>query len=72
MKRINVWWCTNDPSNPGWYGEVRNEEGQVIDDTMKIWFPVDVDQFGRQESQKLTDALCEAFPDHEICVSGER
>lgn len=70
MNRINVWWCTNDPNNTGWYGEVRNEQGDVIDDTMKVWFLVDVDQYGRQEGYALQEALEQAYPGYQITLEG--
>lgn len=63
--RIRFWWDENDPNNPGWYAVV-SEGNHVIDDSQKVWFPVDVDDYGQDEGEELAVALQAAFPDAEI------
>lgn len=54
-------WDDNDPTNAGWYIEVIDDAtGDVVDDSMKVWFGVDVDSFGRHDADALRRALeCE-------------
>lgn len=66
MKRKVKGWWDNTPGNPGWYIQELDEGGQVLDDSMKVWFPVAADDFSHNEPQALIEALCEAFPEHEI------
>lgn len=63
---IEFYWDTTDPANAGWYAMERSADGEIIDDSMKVWFPVDVDEFGESDGQQLKEALIEAFPDHEV------
>lgn len=66
---VEYWWDNQDPSHAGWYARTRYEDGVEGDDSMKIWFPVEVDQFGEDDGDELAEALQEAFPDAEI-ISG--
>jgi len=61
---LYVWW-DEEPSNPGWYVEVYDADQQV-GDSMDDDFPVDVDEFGRDEADRLRKALEEAYSGAEI------
>jgi len=61
---LYVWW-DEEPSNPGWYVEVYDADQQV-GDSMDADFPVDVDEFGRDEADRLRKALEEAYSGAEI------
>lgn len=50
---------------PGWYAESWSA-GEMVDDSQKIWFGVDVDQFAHDQWSDLEDALQAAFPNAEI------
>lgn len=62
---VRVWWDTADPDNAGWYAVVE-EDGDVVDDSMKVWFPVDMDKYGEGDARRLERALEREFPDAEI------
>jgi hypothetical protein len=64
-RKIKGWW-DNTPGNPGWYIQELDEQGQVLDDSMKVWFPIPADEFQRDEGKALIEALAKAFPEHEI------
>ncbi|MBA2883070.1 hypothetical protein HNR65_003427 [Desulfosalsimonas propionicica] len=51
----------------GWYCEV-TENGMTVDDSMKAWFPVNVDDFTADQADALEKALVENFPGHEITI----
>ncbi len=63
METVQFWWDSQDPSNAGWYARVLDESGREIDDSMKRWFPVDVEQFSEYQSAELAESLGEAFPE---------
>lgn len=56
-------WDDQPGVTPGWYCESRDENGRTVDDSQKIWWPIDVDQFGEDERAELAQALRDAFPD---------
>ncbi len=70
--RINFWWDDDHGiENEGWYAEEErfNEElgcYEFHDDSMKAWFPVDVNSFTGAQGAKLRVALRKAFPEHDI------
>jgi hypothetical protein len=47
----------------GWYVCVFDESGDVLVDSQKIWFPVDLDEFTLDERKDVIAALSEAYPD---------
>jgi hypothetical protein len=51
-----VRWTDHQP-DVGWYVDVSDLEGNDIEDSMDVGFPVDVDQFGRDERDELEAAL---------------
>lgn len=65
--KVIAHWDDQDPQNEGWYAMSYDADGER-DDSMKIYFPVNVDDFGPDEADELHDALAEAFPGAEIEV----
>lgn len=63
---VHYWWDSQDPQNAGWYVRVQDETGRTMDDSMKVWFPVDVEEFGEDQAEELAAALREAFPEAKI------
>lgn len=68
ITRISIRWDTADPDNQGWYVEAFDGPTgfDLVDDSQKSWFPVDVDSYGRDDEDALRDALQAAFPRAEI------
>lgn len=65
MLRVN--W--DDRCNAEWYVErLKRNNGCLItvDDSVKAWFPVDVDTFTRDMKPELLAALNEAFPGESV------
>jgi hypothetical protein len=53
-KTYSLRYDTTDPSNPGWYAEYYNAEGDVIDDSVKIWHPdMPTDPEAREEAEEI-------------------
>lgn len=48
---------TDVSGDPGWYVDVSDLEGRDLEDSMKVDFAVDVDQYGRDERDELEAAL---------------
>ena len=59
---LTVYWDAHDRAQPGWYIEVRDESGDIVVDSMKIWFPVEVDWYGEDDKADLVADLREAYP----------
>ena len=66
---VRAYWDTTDEENPGWYVQVI-EYGEIVTDSQKITFPVDVDEFAATQVQNLRAALEDEFFDHTIEISG--
>lgn len=64
--KIEYYWDTSDPCNEGWYAMGRDETGEIVDDSMKVWFGVDVDDYDKDQGDELGQALREAYPDAEV------
>ena len=47
--RVEVWWNDQDPNNEGCYA------------SRKVWFSVDVDDYGPDDEDALLDALAEVY-----------
>lgn len=58
---IKYRWDAQAGVEPGWYCESYNEAGEMIDDSQKVWWPIDVDQY--ETEPELVAALHRAFPD---------
>jgi hypothetical protein len=64
-------WDDQPGVTPGWYVEALawDEEESVdrfVDDSMKVWFPVDTDDYDESQEESLVSALREEFPGAEI------
>ncbi len=57
-------------NNEGWYIKIVNPEGDIIDDSRKIGFPIDVESFGEDDPEDIYDALREEYPDAIISING--
>lgn len=72
VERIEAHWDRQDPRNSGWYAcaYTRDEEGELYasTDSMKVWWPVDLDGYDRGATDEVRAALAEAFPGAEIEV----
>lgn len=65
ITRVTVRWDDQSGCEAGWYCETWVGR-EMIDDSQKVWFPVAVDSFGRDEADELEESLREAFPEAEI------
>ena len=60
------YWLDNQVGvTPGWYVQAWGA-GKFLCDSQKVWFPVDVDDFGPVEEEELVAALKDEFPDATI------
>lgn len=51
-------WDTSDSGNPGWHATVVDTEWDIIlNDSVKVGFPVDVDAYGASDVQRLAKTL---------------
>jgi hypothetical protein len=66
VRTVEYWWDNQDPSNAGWYARTRDASGQECDDSMKVWFPVEVDEYDETQGDDLAEALREAFPGAQV------
>jgi len=62
---LTIYWDEQDPAQPGWYVEVR-QGNDIIADSMKIWFPIEVDWYGENDKADLVADLREVYPDATI------
>lgn len=65
IAKISYHWDMQGDTS-GWYVTARDSSGQIVDDSEKVWFPVEVDEFTAEQSEELTAALAAAFPGVEI------
>ena len=63
---IRMYWDDQDRDNAGWYVMIMDGNRDFVDDSIKIWFPVNVNEFGPDDEAALKDALMEAYPDAEF------
>lgn len=69
ITRVTIRWDDQPGVEAGWY--CQSFEGDSFrDDSQKVWFPVTVDDYGRDEASDLEAALREAFPHAEIEFQG--
>jgi hypothetical protein len=61
--RVTYRWDDQIGGTPGWYCQRLDDSGNVLDDSQKIWWPVDVDYYDEGAEPDLVAALCGAFPD---------
>ena len=65
ITRVTFRWDDRAGVESGWYA-MSYDTGGERDDSQKIWFPVTVDIYARDETDMLEAALQEAFPGAEI------
>ena len=58
---LTVYWDSHDRAHPGWYVEVRDGYGDIIVDSLKIWFALEVDWYGENQEVELIADLREAY-----------
>ncbi len=63
--RVTYRWDDQCGVEPGWYAMSYDADGER-DDSQKVWFPVSVDIYDRDEADTLEASLREAFPGAEI------
>lgn len=68
ITRVGGYWDDQPGVEPGWYLMAFDRDGDMVDDSQKVWFPVTADNFGRGDRKGLTAALREAFPGAEIQI----
>lgn len=63
VAKIRCRWDDSCGVEPGWYCETFNIHGTMLDDSQKIWFPINVDEFNKSQKTELKNALYDAFED---------
>lgn len=66
VSRVRYWWDDRQGVEAGWYCETYDADGDLRDDSQKVWFPVSVDEFAHNQADELEAALKEAFPGAEL------
>ena len=67
--KINAWF-DKDEDKEGWHIKIMSPEGDIIEDSRKAGFPIDVESFGEDDPEDIYDALREEYPDAIIKVNG--
>ena len=65
---VSVRWDDQDGATPGWYAEAKDADGVTVTDSQKISFPLNVDEFAREDQGPLTDALADLYPESRILI----
>jgi len=68
ITRVTYRWDDQWGVPSGWYCETFADD-RLVDDSMKIWFPVAVDDFGIDEKIGLGESLAAAFGNAEVIYS---
>lgn len=63
--RVTCRWDDQPGAVPGWYCQSYDADG-FVDDSQKVWWPVDVDDYSHDQRSELVTALQEAFPNATI------
>ena len=66
ITKITCRWDDQPGVEPGWYCESYDDEGELRDDSQKVWFGVQVDEYTEDDRSGLIAALKEAYPNAEI------
>lgn len=66
IAEIEYWWDTQDASNAGWYARAFDAAGDIIDDSSKVWWRVDMDEYAEDDLESLGEALRDAYPEAEV------
>lgn len=61
IESLRYRWDDQFGVTPGWYCECRVDD-RIVSDSVKIDFPLNVDDFGRDDESDLREALAAAFP----------
>ena len=61
IRTVRYYWDDQTGVDPGWYVETWNTDGRV-DDSQKVWFPVAVEDYSREDRAALHAALLEQYP----------
>lgn len=69
ITRLRCKWDNRPGVEPGWYIETFDGGGNFAGDSQKVWFPVQVDEFGPDQEAALVEALREAFPSSDITIA---
>lgn len=75
ITKVTCRWDDQAGVTPGWYCEAWSEEGGelteggMVCDSQKVWFPVDVDQYGADEWEDLKNELQQSFGSAKITRS---
>ena len=64
---ITAHWDTQGDTY-GWYAIREREDGSCIDDSVKVWWPVDLDDYTEDDSAAVESALRTEWPDATIEV----
>ncbi len=65
VTRVTYRWDDRPGVEAGWY--CQSFEGfRFMDDSQKVWFLIDVDDYDEDEEDELVEALQEAYPNAEI------
>jgi hypothetical protein len=67
--KVNAWFDKFDDKEV-WHIKIISPEGEIIDDSRKVGFPIDVESFGEDDPEDIYDALREEYPDAIIKVNG--
>lgn len=70
-KRIRVWWDDSHSNDAGWYAvrEAHDSKGWYTeDDSLKIWWLINVDEFSRDSRRSLVSAIEAAYPEYEVIL----
>jgi hypothetical protein len=71
ITRVVCRWDDTPGISPSWYCQSWIG-GELIDDSQKVWFPVNVDCFLHSEDKELKGVLSEAFPNAAIVINANR
>jgi hypothetical protein len=66
--RVSVGWDKQDPDNQGWAVEVYDVDGQILTSSGSVDFPIDVDEYDRDEEADLVEVLQEVYPGAKVEV----
>ncbi|NTU94386.1 MAG: hypothetical protein HGB29_07080 [Chlorobiaceae bacterium] len=67
--KVNAWF-DKDEDRECWHIRIVSPDGDTIDDSRKVGFPIDVESFGEDDLEDIYDALREEYPDALIKVNG--
>lgn len=60
-----VWTIRYEWTDSGWYA-YQVLGCNIVDDSMKVWWQVDMDSFTKDQEKELVSALQKAYPGHVV------